>query len=301
VRSVPILTFFLSALLLLGPTGRVFAQPGLPAAAVPSQLREVGFDQNLNQQIPLDVEFNDESGRRVRIGDYFGSRPVVIAFVYYDCPMLCMLTLNSLAGTLKALSQEPGKDFEMVTVSFDPREKPPLAREQKAALIERTGKPAIAAGWHLLTGDQADIDRLTRVAGFKYVWNESVQQFAHPTGLIVLTPSGRIARYLFGTDYPPRDLRLAVLDAAEGRVSSPIEKALLYCYHYDLATGRYSLAIMRLVQLAGALTVLSIGALIIVLAKRASIVDRRSAIVDRPSAIVDRPSAIVDRPASRAR
>jgi protein SCO1/2 len=268
--SDPVFRFVVSALLLLSPTGWAFAQPGLPAASVPPQLREVGFDQNLNQQIPLDVVFNDENGRRVQIGDYFGSRPVVLNFVYYDCPMLCMLTLNSLAGTMKALSQEPGKDFEMVTVSFDPREKPSLAREKKTALIERTGKPAIAAGWHFLTGVQADIDRLTRVAGFRYVWNDSVKQFAHPTGLVVLTPSGRIARYLFGTDYPPRDLRLAVLDAAEGQVSSPVEKALLYCYHYDLATGRYSLAIMRVVQLAGALTVLFIGALILVLVKRPS-------------------------------
>lgn len=268
--SDPLFTFLVSGWLLLVPTGLAFAQPGLPASAVPAQLREVGFDQNLNQQLPLDGRFKDESGRSVQISDYFGSRPVVLSFVYYDCPMICMLTLNSLASTLKALSQEPGRDFEIVTVSFDPRETPSLALEKKAGLIERTGKPAIAAGWHLLTGTRSEIDRLTRSAGFRYVWDDSVKQFAHPTGLIVLTPAGRIARYLFGTDYSPRDLRLAVLDASAHRVSSPIEKALLYCYHYNLATGRYSLAIMRVVQLAGAATVVSIGMLIFVLTKRSS-------------------------------
>lgn len=266
--SDPIFTFLVSVVLLLGQAGVAFPQPGLPAAAMPAQLRDVGFDQNLNQQLPLDVRFNDERGRSVQIGDYFGSRPVVLALVYYDCPMVCMVTLNSLASTLKVLSQEPGKDFEIVTVSFDPREKPALALQKKAGLIERTGRPAIAAGWHFLTGTQAEIDRLTRSAGFRYVWDDSVKQFAHPTGLMVLTPAGRIARYLFGTDYGARDLRLAILDASAHRVSSPIEKALLYCYHYSLSTGRYSLAIMRVVQLAGAATVLSIGMLIFVLSKR---------------------------------
>jgi protein SCO1/2 len=210
-----------SALLLLSQAGLALAQPGLPAAAVPAQLREVGFDQNLDQQLPFEIQLSDERGRSVRVGDYFGSRPVVLAFVYYDCPMLCKLTLNSLASTLKVLSQEPGRDFELVTVSFDPREKPALALEKKTGLIARAGKPGIAAGWHFLTGTPSAIDRLTRAAGFRYVWDDSARQFAHPTGVIVLTPTGRIARYLFGTDYGARDLRLAVLDASEGRVSSP--------------------------------------------------------------------------------
>jgi protein SCO1/2 len=255
--------------LLLGACTNAFAQaPGVPSNELPPQLREVGFDQNLDKAIPLDVTFTDEHGQDVQLGTYFGARPVVLSFVYYDCPMICLQTLSSLASTLKVLSQEPGKDFEVVTVSFDPRETPELALRRKTEMVERSGKPQIAAGWHFLTGTKPAIDRLTRTAGFRYVWDEDAKQFAHPTGIIVLTPQGRIARYLFGIDYLPRDLRLSVLDASTNKISSPIEKALIYCYHYDLTTGRYSLAIMRVVQIAGAATVLCIGALIFALSKR---------------------------------
>jgi protein SCO1 len=251
----------------------VAAQPqptatGMPAAEVPPALREVGFDQNLNQLLPLDVKFTDEHGRTVNIGEYFGKRPVVLSFVYYGCPMLCLQSLSSLAATLGVLSENPGDDFEVVSVSIDPRETPALALEKKAHYVERSGKPSIAQGWHYLTGTEASIQRLTRAAGFRYAWDSSLQQFAHPAGIVVATPQGKIARYLFGIDYGPRDLRLAVLDASEGRISSPLKKALLYCYHYDLATGRYSLAILRIVQLAGAATVLSLGTLIFVWTRR---------------------------------
>jgi protein SCO1/2 len=241
---------------------------GAPAAEVPAQLREVGFDQNLEQMLPLGVEFKDEHGRTVRIGDYFGKRPVVLAFVYYGCPMLCLQSLSSLASTLAVLSETPGDDFEVVNVSIDPRETPALALEKKAHYVERSGKPSIARGWHFLTGTEADIQRLTRAAGFRYVWDESLQQFAHPAGIVIATPQGRVSRYLFGIDYGPRDLRLALLDASRERISSPLTKALLYCYHYDAATGRYSLAIMRVVRLAGAATVLSLGTLIFVWTRR---------------------------------
>ena len=237
--------------------------PGVPADAVPPQLREVGFDQNLNQQIPLDITFTDEDGRVVRLGEYFGKRPVVLSLVYYGCPMLCTQTLNSLASTVGVLSQEAGRDFEIVTVSFDPSEKPELAKQKKAAEIERLGKPSAAAGWHFLTGQQPSIDALTKAAGFRYVYDESIQQFAHPTGIIVLTPSGRIARYLFGIDYGPRDLRLGIMDASAGKIGTPIQKVLLYCYHYDMANGRYSLAIMRILQIAGVATVLLLGTAIL--------------------------------------
>jgi protein SCO1/2 len=240
------------------------AAPGVPASAMPAALREVGFDQNLGGQVPLDLEFRDEDGRPVTLARYAGSRPVVLALVYYGCPMLCTQTLNSLASTIGVLSQEPGKDFEVVTVSFDPRETPELARAKKAAYITRAGKPRIASGWHFLTGDQRAISALTRSVGFRYVWDDSAQQFAHPTGLVVLTRDGRVARYLFGIEYGPRDLRLAIVDAAAGRVSSPIQRVLLYCYHYDLATGRYSLIVMRVVQLAGLATILCLATVILV-------------------------------------
>jgi len=241
---------------------------GAPAAEVPAALREVGFDQNLNQMLPLGVELKDEQGRTVRIGDYFGKRPVVLAFVYYGCPMLCLQSLSSLAATLGVMSENPGEDFEVVNVSIDPRETPTLALEKKTHYVERSGKPSIARGWHFLTGTEADIQRLTRAAGFRYVWDASLQQFAHPAGIVIATPQGKVSRYLFGIDYGPRDLKLALLDASEERISSPLKKVLLYCYHYDIATGRYSLAIMRIVQLAGAATALSLGTLIFVWTRR---------------------------------
>lgn len=244
------------------------ADPGLPAATLPSALREVGFDQNLNHQLPLETEFADENGRTVRIGDYFGERPVVLAFVYYGCPMLCLQSLSSLASTLGVLSENPGEDFEVVSVSIDPRETPAMAFEKKAHYVERSGKPSIANGWHYLTGTESSIQTLTRAAGFRYVWDEDVQQYAHPAGIVIATADGKVSRYLFGIDYGPRDLRLAVLDASEEKIGSPLAKALLYCYHYDLSTGRYSLAIMRIVQLAGAATVLSLGTLIVVWTRR---------------------------------
>ena len=253
-------------LLLIASTA--FAQPGVPAAEVPAQLRDVGFDQHLNHMLPLDVELTDEQGRTVTIGDYFGKRPVVLAFVYYGCPMLCLQSLSSLAATLGVLSENPGDDFEVVSVSIDPRETPTLALEKKAHYVERSGKPSISQGWHFLTGTEANIQRLTKAAGFRYAWDEVQKQYVHPAGIIVATPEGKLSRYLFGIDYGPRDLRLAVLDASEGNISSPLKRALLYCYHYDLATGRYSLAIMRVVQLAGAATVLSLGTLIFVWTRR---------------------------------
>ena len=243
-------------------------QTGVPASEVPAQIREVGFDQHLNQALPLDLEFTDEHGRVVRLGDYFGTRPVVLSFVYYGCPMLCLQSLSSLAATLGVMSEDPGADFEVVSISIDPRETPAMALEKKAHYIERSGKTSIAAGWHYLTGTQENIQRVTQAAGFRYVWDDATQQYAHPAGIVVATGAGRIARYLFGIDYGPRDLRLAILDAAGDKISSPIKKVLLYCYHYDLATGRYSLAIMRLVQVAGAATVFSLGAMIFIWTRR---------------------------------
>ncbi|MEO5742645.1 MAG: SCO family protein [Vicinamibacterales bacterium] len=262
-----------SALLISLAAAPLLAQPrptetGMPAAEVPAALREVGFDQHLDQMLPLDVEFTDEHGRAVKLGDYFGKRPVVLAFDYYGCPMLCLQSLSSLAATLGVLSENPGEDFDVVNVSIDPRETPALAFEKKAHYVERSGKPAIAQGWHFLTGTEASIQRVTKAAGFRYVWDESAQQYAHPAGIVIATPQGKVARYLFGIDYGPRDLRLALLDASEGKISSPLKKALLYCYHYDPATGRYSLAIMRIVRMAGAATVLSLGMLILVWTRR---------------------------------
>ena len=241
---------------------------GLPASAVPAPLREIGFDQNLDREVPLDVPFTDERGGAVRLGEYVGARPVVLALVYYDCPMLCTQVLNSLTSTLKLLSLDPGRDFDVVIVSFDPREKPALAAAKKAAYLDRYKRPGAAGGWHFLTGEQSSIDRLTKAAGFRYVWDESLKQFAHPTGIIVLTPQGRVSRYLFGVEYGPRDLRFALIDASAGTIGTPVDQVLLYCYHYDPETGRYGVVIMRVVRLAGAATVLALGAFIFVMVKQ---------------------------------
>jgi protein SCO1/2 len=243
-------------------------EPGMPSSTVPAALREIGFDQNLDKQVPLDAPFKDETGRVVKLGDYFGKRPVVMVFAYYDCPMLCTLVINGLASALNVLSLVPGKDFEIVTVSFNPRDTPATASAKKAAYIARDKQPGAAAAWHFLTGDPSSIDRLTKAAGFRYVWDEETKQFAHPTGVIVLTPEGRLARYLFGIEYGPRDLRYAIVDASNGKVGSAVDALVLYCYHYDPTLGRYSVSIMRLVRAAGAATVLAVGAFILVMVRR---------------------------------
>ncbi len=262
-RTLPLLLMATAAFAQSQPT-----TTGVPAAEVPAQLRDVGFDQNLNHMLPLDVELVDEHGRAVKIGDYFGTRPVVLSFVYYGCPMLCLQSLSSLAATLGVLSENPGDDFDVVSVSIDPRETAALALEKKAHYVERSGKPSIAQGWHYLTGTEANILRLTKAAGFRYAWDEATKQYAHPAGIVIATPNGKVSRYLFGIDYGPRDLQLALLDASEEKISSPLKRALLYCYHYDIATGRYSLAIMRIVQVAGAATVLSMGLMIFIWTRR---------------------------------
>jgi protein SCO1/2 len=243
-------------------------EAGLPSSTLPGPLREIGFDQHLDGRLPLDTLFRDESGRVVKLGDYFGARPVVMVFAYYDCPMLCTIVINGLASALNVLSLVPGRDFEIVTVSFNPRDTPASASAKKAAYIARYKQPAASAAWHFLTGDQPSIDRLTNAAGFRYAWDKETQQFAHPTGVIVLTPDGRLARYLFGIEYGPRDLRYAIVDASHGKVGSAVDSLVLYCYHYDPAAGKYSVAIMRLVRAGGAATVLALGAFIVVMARK---------------------------------
>ena len=238
------------------------------SSAIPAPLREIGFDQNLDQPVPLDAAFTDERGRVVRLGEYFGTRPVVLAFAYYDCPMLCTLALNGLTSALSVTSLEPGRDFEIVTVSFDPRDTPKAAAAKKASYLERYKRAGAANGWHFLTGGQPSIDRLTKAAGFRYVWDGETRQFAHPTGIVVLTPDGRLARYLFGIEYGPRDLRLAIVEASAGKVGTPVDSLLLYCYHYDPMTGRYGLIVMRALRVAGAVTVLALGTFIVVMVRR---------------------------------
>ena len=256
-----------------GPASAGFKrEAGVVSSQLPQALREIGFDQNIDQRLPLDTTFRNEAGATVRLGDYFGKRPVVLVFAYYDCPMLCTLVINGLSSALGVMSLKPGQDFEIVTVSFNPRDTPASATAKKAAYLERYRRPGAAEGWHFLTGDQPHIDRLTKAAGFRYAWDEETKQYAHPSGVIVVTPDGRLSKYLFGVEYGPRDLRLGIVEASEGKVGTTADALLLYCYHYDPMTGRYGLAIMRAVRMAGAATVLALVAFIIVMVRREKVV-----------------------------
>jgi protein SCO1 len=243
-------------------------EAGVPSSQLPAALREIGFDQHLDESLPLDTQLRDEAGGAVRLGDYFGERPVVLVFAYYTCPMLCTLAINGLSSALNVLSLSPGADFEIVTVSINPHDTAAAAAAKKAGYLERYKRNGAAGAWHFLTADQPSIDRLTKAAGFRYAWDQETKQFAHPTGIIVATPDGRLSRYLFGIEYGPRDLRLAIVEASSGKVGSPVDSLLLYCYHYDPLTGRYGLAIMRTMRVAGAATVLALGGFIFVMLRR---------------------------------
>ena len=251
-----------------------------PAGAMPTLLQDIGLDQKLNEPLPLGLRFKDEQGRDVALGDYFGRRPVVLVLAYYECPMLCTQVLNGLVSAIGVLNFSVGKEFDIVTVSFDPGETPELARGKKAAYLERYKRAGAEGGWHFLTGGQHSITQLTRAVGFRYAYNAEVDQYAHPSGIVVVTPDGRLSHYFYGIEYGPRDLRLALIDAADGKIGGPVDQLLLACFHYDPKSGRYSLAIMRFVKAAGILTVVGIGLTILMLRRR----DRRDPLSDGASA-----------------
>ena len=249
------------------------AQPGVPAPApgasgLPTPLREVGFDQNIGASLPLELEFRDETGAAVRLAQYFGTRPVLLSLVYYECPMLCSMALNGLVSSLRALDLEPGQDFDIVTVSFNPREGAALAAAKKANYVAAYDRPQAAASWHFLTGDSLAIRQLTETVGFRYTWDEKTQQYAHASGLIVVTPNGQLARYFFGIEYSSRDLRLGLVEASAGKLGNVVDQALLFCYRYDPESGTYAAAALNLVRAGGAVTVVAIAALILLLRRR---------------------------------
>jgi protein SCO1/2 len=258
----------LSALLLLALAAGSGLAPAAAPQGTPAALREVAFDQKLAQQVPLDIALRDETGRAVKLGDYFGKRPVVLSLVYYECPMLCTLTLNGLTSALSVLSFDVGKEFEVVTVSFEPKERPALAAAKKAAYLKRYKRAGADAGWHFLVGDKDQLDRLTKAVGFRYAWDERTKQWAHPSGVVTLTPQGRISHYLFGIEYAPKDLRLSLVEAAKGNIGTAVDQVLLYCYQYDPATGRYGAAVMRLLRTLSALTVIALGGFIALMWRR---------------------------------
>lgn len=236
---------------------------------LPKALNNVGIDQKLNEQLPLDILFRDETGREVQLTEYFRQgRPVVIALVYFECPMLCNQVLNGLTSSLKTLSFDVGKEFEVVAVSFDPRETPQLAADKKASYMARYGRPGTEKAWHFLTGDQKSIDALTKAIGFRYGYDPATKQFAHASGIMLATPEGKLARYFYGIEYSPKDLRLGIVEASANKVGSPVDMLLLYCFHYDPSSGKYGLAIMNVVRFGGVVTVIGIIFLVIFLRQR---------------------------------
>jgi protein SCO1 len=245
-----------SSALALAQVGQTAPAPGTAASEKPGVLSKVGIVQHLDRQVPLDLPFRDETGREVRLGDYFGKRPVILTLVYYECPMLCTENLNGLVAALGVMNFEPGREFEVVVVSFNPREGPGLASQKKAGYMQRYGRPHTAGGWHFLTGAQASIDRLTEAVGFRYDFDQKIQQYAHGPAIEVLTPQGRISKYFYGIEYSARDIRLGLIEASEERIGTPIDAFLLLCYHYDPTTGKYGTAVLRLVRLGAIATVL---------------------------------------------
>jgi protein SCO1/2 len=260
-------TLFVAILMSLPAFGQGMTQGMMspPANVRPPGLKNVGIEQHLDEQIPPDLTFRDETGKSVRLGDYFGKKPVILNLVYYQCPMLCGEVLSGLESALRVLKFDVGKEFDVLTVSFDPRETPDMATKKKGEFLKRYGRPGAAAGWHFLTGPQESIDALTKAAGFQYQYDPKTGQFAHATAIAILTPEGKIAQYYYGVEYAPKDLRLGLIQASENRIGTLADQVLLYCYHYDPTTGKYGAIIARVLQLSGLATVLLLGVLMTVL------------------------------------
>ena len=248
------------------PTG--LAEPGDPTSARPGILSKIAIDQKIGHELPLDLPFVDDRGRAVTLGDYFdqrgGKRPVVLALVYYECPMLCTQVLNGLVSTLSVLNLNVGTEFDVVAVSFNPKEGPGLASQKKAAYVERYGRPQTAAGWHFLTGTQDSITRLTDALGFRYAFDKEIGQYAHGAAIEVITPKGTIAKYYYGIEFSPRDVRLGLIEASDEHIGSMIDDVLLFCYHYDPASGKYGPAVLRMVRVAGVATIVAFAAFLTV-------------------------------------
>jgi protein SCO1 len=233
----------------------------------PELLKVVGIDQKLNGAIPLGLAFRDENGSTAKLSEFFGQKPVVLALVYYNCPMLCTQVLNGLDRSLKDLPMDIGKDFNVVTVSIDPSETPKLASAKRDLYTGIYGRPGAARGWHFLTGEESQIRQLANAVGFRYAYDADSKQFAHASAVMVLTPGGKISRYFYGITYPARDMRLGLVEASEGKIGSAVDQLLLFCYHYDPVTGKYGMLISRVIKAGGLLTVLAIGILVLVLSR----------------------------------
>lgn len=286
LRSFATLALSAGAALLCAPTSAA-AQPMMPAGTdapaasggdggprglAPTEVLEtVGVDQNLDAQISPDLTFINEAGQTVRLGDYFGKRPLLLSLVYYECPGLCTMTLNGIVTSLRPLTFTPGTEFDILTISFDPRETPALAAAKKKRYLADFRRPGAERGWHFLTGDEANIKALTETVGFRYRFDERSKQYAHASAIIVITPQGRVSRYFYGLEYSSKDLRLGLIEAADERIGTVSDAITLLCYKYDPASAKYSLAIMRVLQVAAVATVLTLGTFMFVMFRR----DRR--------------------------
>lgn len=275
----------LSAVYCLLPTSAAAQQPPGPSSplygarsssetsvnGLPKALKEVKIEQKLNEQLPLELTFRNEQGETVRLGDYFGKKPVVLSLVYYQCPMLCNQVLNGMVTSFKVLNFKAGEEFDVVTVSFDPLETPELARAKKKTYVDylpEAKRASAAKGWHFLTGDQENIRRLTDAIGFHYYFDAATDQFAHASAIYVATPQGKLSHYFYGIEYSPKDLRLALVEASANKIGSPVDQLLLYCYHYDPATGKYGAVIMNMVRLGGVATLIAIGIMFVLMRRR---------------------------------
>lgn len=268
IRRLP---FALAVALAFALSGELRATaPGAPSEApLPTPpLKDIGFDQRLGETVPLDLAFKDEAGQVVHLRDYFGKRPVILSLVYFNCPMLCGMTTDGLVRSLRALRLSAGTDFEVLSVSFDPRETPEMASAKKGPVMREYGRKGDADGWHFLTGDKESVDALTKAVGFRYVWDQEQKQFAHATGILVLTPQGRVARYFFGIEYSAKDLRLGLIEASDEKIGNVVDQLLLLCYHYDPKVGRYTPAVQNLVRGGGLITLVAVAGLVLALLRR---------------------------------
>lgn len=264
LQQILALTLLLATLPALGQLHNPEEPPLTPSSSLPPGLEDIGFDQNLGQQVDLNLEFTDSTGKKVRLGDYFGEKPVVLSLVYYECPMLCTMELNGLLKALRVITRfQPGEDFEVITLSFDPNETTELAAEKKAQYLESYRREGAEEGWHFLTGEESQIRSLADAVGFRYMYDEETDLYRHASGIVTLTPDGRASRYQFGVEYSGRDLQFALIEASDNGIGSLADAAMLYCFHYDPSTGKYGFIVMNAVRIGGVITVLLLGGYIV--------------------------------------
>lgn len=256
-----------SALLLTAGVAQA-ASSVVPSTEMPGTLKAVGYDQRIGERVPVDSVWRDESGREVKLGDLLGQRPAVLVLAYYHCPMLCDLVLQGVETGLKPLSLDPGRDFDVIVASIDPAETPEMAAKKKREILARYARPGTERGWHFLTGSREGIARLAQTVGFRYVYDPARNQFAHAAGMVILTPEGRVSRYLLGVEFPARDIRLGLVESGHGKLGNVVDQVLLYCFHYDPTLGRYSAATLNILRISAVATVLALALLIVFLRRR---------------------------------